>query len=91
MTLGDSRRGQVAVGTGGSQGIGFAVASTLLAGGMSVAILARDRVKLDDAVARLERVGAGRVIGIPSDVADEAWWRARLPRSYRGLGASTCS
>jgi len=72
MTGDDLRRGQVALVTGGSQGIGFAVAHTLLSVGMSVAIVARDHVKLNDAVTQLERVGPGRVIGVPADVADEA-------------------
>lgn len=72
MTGEDRPYGQVALVTGGSQGIGFAVARTLLSEGMSVAIVARDRVKLDAALTQLEQVGPGRLVGIAADVADEA-------------------
>ncbi len=71
MTHSEARVGQVALVTGGSRGIGFAVAQRLLVSGMSVAILGRDRAALADAVARLEQAGAGRVIATAADVADE--------------------
>jgi len=61
-------KGQVAVITGGSSGIGLAIAMSLVGEGMSVAIGARDRKRLQSAKAQLEKVG-GRIIAIPMDVS----------------------
>jgi NAD(P)-dependent dehydrogenase (short-subunit alcohol dehydrogenase family) len=47
--------------TGGSQGIGYAVAQGFLAEGAHVVIAARDAAKLDRAVAALAAAGSGRV------------------------------
>lgn len=52
--------------SGGSSGIGFAIARTLVDEGAQVALSARDPDRLDAAVAALEQ--AGTVIGIPVDV-----------------------
>ncbi|MFQ5779340.1 MAG: SDR family oxidoreductase [Nitrospiria bacterium] len=59
---------QVALITGGSSGIGLAVASTLAAEGMAVAITARDKQKLKQAAKQLEENG-GKVVSIPADVS----------------------
>jgi 3-oxoacyl-[acyl-carrier protein] reductase len=64
-------RGKAAVVTGGSRGIGKAVALSLLQEGCAVAICARNPERLHAAVGELSQTG-GRVIGIPTDVADEA-------------------
>ena len=64
-------RGKVAVVTGASRGIGFAIARTLLEEGCLLAICARDAERLDAAVRELSR-GPRRVIGVPTDVTDEA-------------------
>ena len=77
-------RGKAALITGGSRGIGKAIAQTLLKEGCRVAICARDATRLRAAVAELSQknddtngkingVGAIHdcVIGIPTDVADE--------------------
>lgn len=59
---------QTALITGGSSGIGLAIASALLGEGMAVAIAARDSRKLDHARKILEEKG-GRVIAVPADVS----------------------
>ncbi len=61
-------QGQAALITGGSSGIGLAIASALLAEGMAVAIAARDKQRLDGARKSLEKEG-GKIIGIPADIS----------------------
>jgi NAD(P)-dependent dehydrogenase (short-subunit alcohol dehydrogenase family) len=70
----------LAVVTGGSKGIGFAVASRLLGAGRPVLITGRDREALDKAAADLA-AGGGEVSTAAFDVADEAAVEAAL----RGL------
>ena len=74
--------GKVALVTGGSAGIGLAVARRLVAGGAKVALVARTRAKLDEAVAALAadhtpphgEAGAGSAVAaaFPLDVGDLA-------------------
>jgi len=64
--------GQVAIVTGGSQGIGLATVAAFAGHGLQVAAVARDRGRLDEAVASLPPDHRGQVIGIPADVRDEA-------------------
>jgi 3-oxoacyl-[acyl-carrier protein] reductase len=56
--------------TGGSKGIGRGIASVFAAGGAHVAVGARSRSDLDSAVAALDGLGAGKVIGVTVDVSD---------------------
>jgi len=62
---------QVAIVTGGSSGIGLAVARAALSEGMRVAICARDREKLARALSELKKEAKGddRVVAIPADIA----------------------
>ena len=55
--------GKVAVITGGSSGIGFAVAQALVSEDCTVVITGRKEEKLNTAVAELNNVGAGRALG----------------------------
>jgi 3-oxoacyl-[acyl-carrier protein] reductase len=64
--------GSKAVVTGGSKGMGLAVAQTLAAEGASVAVMARGRGALDAAVESLRNSGAPDAIGITVDMADGA-------------------
>jgi 3-oxoacyl-[acyl-carrier protein] reductase len=63
-------RGQVALVTGGSRGIGFGIAQSLVAQGISVAITGRDEASLADAKRRL--AAAGRVDTYNVDARDHA-------------------
>lgn len=62
---------QVAIITGGSSGIGFAVARIALAEGIRVAISARNEKKLSRAVEELKKEtnGKERAIAVPADVS----------------------
>jgi 3-oxoacyl-[acyl-carrier protein] reductase len=64
--------GATAVVTGGSKGMGFAIAETLASEGASVAIMARDQQGLDTAVDSLQKAGPAEAMGISVDMADAA-------------------
>jgi 3-oxoacyl-[acyl-carrier protein] reductase len=64
--------GSTAVVTGGSKGMGLAIAETLAAEGASVAVMARNREGLDAAVEKLRQAGAPDAVGISVDMADAA-------------------
>ena len=78
--------GRVALVTGGSKGIGLAIAAALVAEGVHVALLARHEQELKDAAASL--AGAGEVLTISADltsrdaveaaVATAAKWKDQL-------------
>ncbi len=67
MDLGVS--GQVAFVTGGSKGIGYATAKTLLGEGCKVAIAARNREGIDQAVETLADGDASRILGVQADMS----------------------
>jgi len=62
--------GSAAVVTGGSKGMGLAIAETLAAEGANVAVMARSREALDAAVTSLRAAGAPDAVGISVDMAD---------------------
>ena len=62
--------GMTALITGGSKGIGYGIAASLLKEGVNVAITSRDQKSADAAVRELSKTGPGKVIGIAADVRD---------------------
>ncbi|MBV8839597.1 MAG: SDR family oxidoreductase [Alphaproteobacteria bacterium] len=60
--------GRSAIITGGSKGIGFAIAAAFAAAGAEVAIVARGQESLDAAVAQLKSGAKAKVIGVAADV-----------------------
>jgi 3-oxoacyl-[acyl-carrier protein] reductase len=80
-----SLAGRTAVITGGSKGIGFAIASSFAASGAEVAIIARGRETLDEAVKTLGS-GGRRVVGIQGDVAKAADIARAYDEAMKALG-----
>lgn len=62
--------GMTALITGGSKGIGYGIAASLLQEGVNVAITSRQQGAADAAARTLSRIGPGKVIGIAADVRD---------------------
>lgn len=62
--------GAKAVVTGGSKGMGLAIAETIASEGASVAVMARDKVALEAAVEKLRAAGAPDAVGISVDMSD---------------------
>lgn len=63
--------GRVAIVTGGSRGLGLAMAGGLCGAGASVAVASRDRSAVDAAAASL-RARGGEAIGVVCDVTEES-------------------
>jgi 3-oxoacyl-[acyl-carrier protein] reductase len=80
-----SLAGRTAVITGGSKGIGFAIASSFAASGAEVAIIARGRETLDEAVKTLG-AGGRRIVGIQGDVAKAADIARAYDEAMKALG-----
>ena len=90
--------GSKAVVTGGSKGMGLAIAETLAAEGASVAVMARNKDALDAAVEALRGAGAPDAVGISVDMADadsiaagfasvaERWGQLNTPGAHHRTG-----
>ena len=76
--------GKVALVTGGSRGIGLAIARALLESGTTVAITGRDRGTLEKAAEQLAPFGA--VHTVSADIADPADAARAVAETSRALG-----
>jgi len=67
-----SLKGKVAIVTGGSRGIGLAIAQALVADGVHVAVTGRNESHLSQARPQIERAGPGSVEALSADVRSYA-------------------
>ncbi len=79
-------KGRVAVVTGGSRGIGKAVARQLALEGVDVAIVARTRETLEAVAKDLAGETGRRILAVPADTGDDAAVRAMAQRVAQELG-----
>ena len=79
-------KGKRALVTGGSRGIGKAVALVLAQEGVDVAILARDATRLAAAAAELSDASGGKVVAVSADTTDDAQVARAVAEAVRALG-----
>jgi 3-oxoacyl-[acyl-carrier protein] reductase len=72
--------------TGGSKGIGFAVATRFAASGADVALIARGREALEQAANTIRSAGTGRVLAVVGDGAVAADIRRLYDEAMRAFG-----
>jgi NAD(P)-dependent dehydrogenase (short-subunit alcohol dehydrogenase family) len=63
-------QGKTALVTGGSKGIGYGIAESMLKEGMNVAITSRQQESADAALHKLSGMGTGKLIALVADVRD---------------------
>jgi 3-oxoacyl-[acyl-carrier protein] reductase len=79
--------GRSAIVTGGSKGLGLAIAREYAASGADVAILARDQASLNDAKAAIQAAGGkGKVLAISCDVSKAPPIQAACDEANREFG-----
>ena len=81
-------KGKTAVVTGGTKGIGRAIAESLIKAGMNVSVSARHEREIERAVAELNDTGGGqaRAAGFFCDVRDEAQVKAYFAQTVEQFG-----
>ena len=78
--------GKVAIVTGGTKGIGRAIAEALVGEQMNVCISARNESEIEEGVVSLNKLGAGKAIGLACDVRDHAQVKSLFERAAAELG-----
>jgi 3-oxoacyl-[acyl-carrier protein] reductase len=79
--------GRSAIVTGGSKGLGLAIAKEFFASGADVAILARDQAALADAKGEIQKMGGkGKLLAISCDVSKAVPIQAACDQANREFG-----
>lgn len=78
--------GKAAIVTGGSKGIGRAIAEALVLAGVDVCVTARKRGEIDETVKFLFGLGHGRATGIVCDVRQHSQVQAMFERTVSEFG-----
>ena len=78
--------GKTAVVTGGTKGIGRAIAESLVKAGVNVSLSARHEHDIERAVAELNEAGSGRAAGFFCDVRDDAQVKAFFAQTVEQFG-----
>jgi 3-oxoacyl-[acyl-carrier protein] reductase len=86
MAAGQDLGGRVALVTGGSRGIGAAIALRLAEAGAAVAVNYRERAEDAAAVVAKIRSGGGRAVAVAADVSQSAVVAGMVERIARELG-----
>ena len=79
-------KGKIAVVTGGTKGIGRAIAESLINAGVNVSISARHEREIERAVAELNETGGGRAAGFFCDVRDDAQVKSFFAQTVEKFG-----
>jgi 3-oxoacyl-[acyl-carrier protein] reductase len=79
-------KGKNAIVTGGTKGIGRAIAEALLSEGISVCVAARKQVEVDKAINELSKSGRGRAIGFVCDVRNYEQVKGLIDYTVKELG-----
>ena len=79
-------KNKTAIVTGGTKGIGRAIAAALVGEGISVCISARNQAEIDAAVQELNQGDQGKAIGFSCDVRDYDQVKALISRTVKELG-----
>lgn len=77
---------RVALITGGSKGLGFAMASGLASAGANVALVSRTQSECDDAAAKIREQFGREAIGFAADVTDSQQTEAMTARTVEQFG-----
>jgi 3-oxoacyl-[acyl-carrier protein] reductase len=75
-----------AIVTGGTKGIGRAIAHALVSAGVNVSISARHENEIKKTAAELTEIGPGRCVGFVCDVRDETQVESFFANTVSGLG-----
>ncbi len=78
--------GRNAVITGGSLGIGYATAQELIANGVNVALIARDKTRLEEKASALRTAGGPKVVTIGADLTKASEVDRAMKEAQIGLG-----